>query len=143
MSADTGADATEKRVFENADAAFAHACTEHDNTIEAEQPLLAMVLDPVAEFGADQAAEIEEDGCHRLTLKVASEDGGFVALSRTAKPPKKPLAPGDLVCWVPLQHSDELAAQANDTRFGWIGLVFATLEPTWEDDEWALREFYE
>jgi hypothetical protein len=143
MSADSGTDSTTKQVFETAEAAFQHACTEHDTSIVAEQPLLAMVLDPVAQFGAEKTSEVEEDGCHRLTLKVAAEDGGFVALSRTAKPPRKPLEPGDLVCWVPLQHSEELAAQANDTRFGWIGLVFATLEPTWENQEWALREFYE
>ena len=129
--------------FKTANEAFDHACKEHNCIIVPEQPLLAIVLDAKAEFGDDQPITFEGDGCARLTLKVASEDGGYVVLSRTTKPPKQPLNVGDLVCWVPIKHDAPLSHQANDERFGWIGLVFATLEPVWEDDEWVLREFYE
>jgi len=134
--------ATDRLVFETTAAAFDHACKQHNCIIVPEMPLMAIVLDAQSEFGDDQPITIEADGCARLTLKVASHDGGYVVLSRTAKPPKKPLNVGDMVCWVPIQHDQALSHQANDERFGWIGLVFATLEPVWEEDEWALREFY-
>lgn len=134
---------SESQVFKTTQDAFDHACKELNPEITPEQPMVAMVLDSSDEFGADEAITIDDDGCARLTLRVASGDGGFVVLSRTVKPAKQSLAPGDLVCWVPLKHDPQLAAQANDERFGWIGLVFATLEPQWEEDEWALREFYE
>jgi hypothetical protein len=132
----------DNRKFDTPQAAFAHACEHHDCTIAAEQPLLAVVLDAHTEFGADEAITIEEDGCTQVSLKVASKDGGFIVLSRTAKPPKQPLEVGELVCWVPLKHDSVLATSANDERFGWVGLVFATLEPEWTGGEWALREFY-
>lgn len=117
--------------------AFEHACAEHDNLIVPEQPLLAMVLESVADAGG------EGDGCAQLTLKVASEDGGYVVISRTTFAPKQPLRPGDLVCWVPLQHDAELATRAADDRFGWVGLAFASFEPEWIEDEWVVREFFE
>ncbi len=133
----------EKRVFEDTRAAFAQACADAPEGIEAEQPMIALVLDAETEFGADAAITLEEDGCARLALCVAAPDGGFIALSKTTHPAKQALNVGDLVCWVPLKHDAALAQEANDERFGWIGLVFATLEPQWEGDEWALREFYE
>lgn len=119
--------------------AFEHACAEHDTLIVPEQPLLAMVLESVSDAGA----QAEGDGCAQLTLKVASDNGGFVVISRTTFAPKQPLHPGDLVCWVPLQHDPELAARAEDDRFGWVGLVFASFEPEWSEDEWVVREFFE
>lgn len=131
------------KVFKSTLEAFAQACADSADGIEAEQPLIAIVLDAEKEFGADEPITLEEDGCARLTLRVAAKDGGFIALSKTTYAARKPLSVGDLVCWVPLKHDSELAKQANDLRFGWIGLVFATLEPEWDGDEWALREFYE
>jgi hypothetical protein len=133
---------TQNLKFDTPQLAFTHACAHQDCTIAVEQPLLAIVLDAHTEFGADEAITVEEDGCARVSLRVASKDGGFIVLSRTAKPPKKPLEVGDMVCWVPLKHDAELANEANDERFGWVGLVFATLEPEWTGGEWALREFY-
>lgn len=119
--------------------AFEHACAELDTLIVPEQPMLAMVLESVVDGGS----RAEGDGCAQLTLKVASEDGGFVVISRSTFAPKTPLRPGDLVCWVPLQLDPELAARAEDTRFGWVGLVFATFESEWVEDEWVVREFFE
>ncbi len=132
-------DDTPHRKFTSAMEAFEHACAEHDTEIVPEQPMLAMVLESVHESGA----ETEGDGCAQLTLRVASEDGGFVAISRTTFAPKQPLNPGDLVCWVPLQQDSDLAARAQDSRFGWVGLVFASFEPEWVGDEWVVREFFE
>jgi hypothetical protein len=119
--------------------AFEHACAEHDTAIVPEQPMLAMVLESVGDAGA----LAEGDGCAQVTLKVASEDGGFVVISRTTFAPKQPLHPGDLICWVPLQYDAELASRAQDDRFGWVGLVFASFEPEWVEDEWVVREFFE
>ena len=125
---------TPHRKFASSMEAFEHACAEHDTLIVPEHPMLAMVIESVAEGGLRN----EGDGCAELTLKVASEDGGFVVISRTTFAPKQALQPGDLVCWVPLQQDAELAARAPDSRFGWVGLVFASFEP-----EWVVREFYE
>ena len=133
----------ERQVFASTQEAFDHACREHDCTIVVEEPMLAMVLDAHLEFGAAESITVEDDGCFQVTLKVASNDGGFILLSRTTKPPKQPLNVGDLVCWVPLKHDPDLGNETNEERFGWAGLVFATLEPVWEEDEWGLREFYE
>tara|TARA_R110002073_G_scaffold18337_4_gene68059 strand:- start:7847 stop:8251 length:405 start_codon:yes stop_codon:yes gene_type:complete len=127
------------RKFASSMEAFEHACAEHDTLIVPEHPMLAMVLESVAEGGLRN----EGDGCAELTLKVASEDGGFVVISRTTFAPKQALRPGDLVCWVPLQQDEELATRAKDARFGWVGLVFASFEPEWIEDEWVVREFYE
>lgn len=127
------------RKFASTMEAFEHACSEHDTEVVPEQPMLAMVLESVHESGA----QTEGDGCAQLTLRVASEDGGFVAISRTTFAPKQPLHPGDLVCWVPLQQDGDLAARAQDARFGWVGLVFASFEPEWDQDEWVVREFFE
>jgi hypothetical protein len=133
------ADDAPHRKFTSTMEAFEHACAEHDTEIVPEQPMLAMVLESVSDAGE----RAEGDGCAVLTLKVASEDGGFVVISRTTFPPKNMLRPGDLVCWVPLQQDAELAARAGDGRFGWVGLVFATFEPEWVEDEWVVREFFE
>ncbi|WP_417483853.1 hypothetical protein [Maricaulis salignorans] len=130
---------TPQRTFGSSMEAFEHACAEHDTLIVPEHPMLAMVLESVAEGGLRN----EGDGCAELTLKVASEDGGFVVISRTTFAPKQALQPGDLVCWVPLQQDAELAARAPDARFGWVGLVFASFEPEWVEDEWVVREFFE
>ncbi|WP_417481682.1 hypothetical protein [Maricaulis sp.] len=127
------------RKFTSTMEAFEHACAEHDTLIVPEQPLLAMVLESVGDAGA----LAEGDGCAQLTLKAASEDGGFVVISRTTFAPKQTLHPGDLVCWVPLQHDADLGARAGDERFGWVGLVFASFEPQWAGDEWVVREFFE
>jgi|GEM_PF-2389540 len=134
---------SESRDFASTIDAFAQACADGPEDIVPEQPMIAIVMDAKSEFGADEPIALESDGCARLTLRVATKDGGFIALSKTTHPAKQAIEVGDLVCWVPLKHDAELASQANDERFGWIGLVFATLEPQWEGDEWALREFYE
>ena len=107
-----------------------------------EQPLPAIILDARSEFGSDAPLAFDEAGNANVMLKVASEDGGFIVFSRTIGAPDKGLDVGDLVCWVPLQHDESLATEANDPRFGWVGLVFASLEPAWKDGDWVLREFY-
>tara|TARA_R110002096_G_scaffold126376_5_gene273087 strand:+ start:709 stop:1113 length:405 start_codon:yes stop_codon:yes gene_type:complete len=133
------ADDAPHRKFASTMEAFEHACAEHDTQIVPEQPMLAMVLESVHDSGLEN----EDDGCAQLTLRVASEDGGFVVISRSTFAPKRALRPGDLVCWVPLQQDQELAARAQDPRFGWVGLAFATFEPEWIEDEWVVREFFE
>ncbi|WP_300542910.1 hypothetical protein [Maricaulis sp.] len=107
-----------------------------------EQPLPALVMDARSEFGSDAPLAFDDQGNANVMLKVASGDGGFIVFSRTINPPQEKLEAGDLVCWVPLQHDEELAGESKDPRFGWIGLVFATLEPEWKDGDWVLREFY-
>lgn len=141
MGEETGA--SEPKSFETTLEAFTQACADAQEGIVAEQPMVGIVLDAKDEFGADEPIPVEEDGCARLALRVATKDGGFIVLSKTTHAPKQGVKVGDLVCWVPLKHEPALADKANDERFGWIGLVFATLEPEWVEDEWALREFYE
>ena len=131
-----------EKTFENAEAAFAEACAALNTVIVPEQPLPALVMDASSEFGSDAPLAFDAEGNANMMLRVASEDGGFIVFSRTINPPEKPLQAGDLVCWVPLQHDEALAGEANDARFGWVGLVFATLEPEWKDGDWVLREFY-
>lgn len=118
------------------------ACDELNTVLTPEQPLPAIILDARSEFGSDAPLAFDRDGNANVMLKVASDDGGFIVFSRTIGAPEKGLDAGDLVCWVPLQHDEALAKESNDPRFGWVGLVFAALEPEWKDGDWVMREFY-
>ena len=70
------------------------------------------------------------------TIKVASDDGGFIAFANTlGKGPE--LQVGDFVAWQAGQFNKELADAAEDNRTGWVGIIVGTLEPTWEKDGWV------
>ena len=82
----------------------------------------------------------EDDGSQLAILKIASSDGGFLVLSKTVGPNGPALSVGDLVAWMPAEYSEDLAKTSEDQRFGWIGVIFGTLEPRHEGGNWISRE---
>ncbi len=131
----TKAGLPEKLVFKSGEAFLEYQCKFGHTKIVPKQGIVAVVLDAQKEFGAASPVKVESDGCQKVTLKVASEDGGFVVSSQTPTGKGDRLKPGDVVIWVPLEHmnmgADQsiLAAADLDSRFGWIGFVVAKVKP--------------
>jgi hypothetical protein len=88
--------------------------------------MYAHVADAKQEFGLSDSVKIGDDGSHKAVLRVASRDGGFIVVAETFKP-GDPLAPGDLVIWVPLKKVD--AATSETDRTGWVGYIAAKVRP--------------
>ncbi len=99
--------------------------------------IVAMVLDAQKEFGTSSPVAWKPDGTQQAVLKVASEDGGFIVNSQTAKPGGEPLAPGDIVIWLPWQYVDHplLKESDIDPRFGWVGFIVAKVKPEIDPSE--------
>ena len=91
-------------------------------------PLAALVLDAREHFGTKEAVATNERGIQTATLRVASDDGGFVVIAETSGP-GEPLEPGDAVAWIPEQYMLELGRVSGDERTGWIGLIVAKVAP--------------
>jgi hypothetical protein len=103
----------------------------HTEILPQKQGIVAMVLDAQKEFGTSKPVTWKPDGTQQAVLKVASEDGGFIVNSQTAKPGGEPLAPGDIVLWLPWQYMEHpLIEEADlDKRFGWVGFIVAKVKP--------------
>ncbi len=113
---------------------FDLTCKYGDVTIEVNKGLLALVVDARKEYGTPDAVKLEPDGCQTTVLRIASEDGGFVVMSKmSGRGPM--LKPDDAVLWVPFTYSEDIAKVSPDKRFGWIGLVRAkvNLPASFED----------
>jgi hypothetical protein len=77
-------------------------------------------------LGVSERIILEPDGRQTVALRVASEDGGFLVVAKTAG--RGPLLnPKDAVIWVPDIFSEEVAKVSPDTRFGWVGLIRAKI----------------
>ena len=121
--------------FKNVEAAFEYACKYMENTLVEGSILPATVVDAAKMFGVPSAIKQNEDGTQLATIKVASDDGGFIAIAQTlGKGPA--LQVGDFVAWQAGAFNKELADAAEDKRTGWVGIIMGTLETTWEKDGW-------
>ena len=103
-------------------------CKYMTTRLEAGSPLAALVLDARDHFGTKVAVSTDERGIQTATLRVASDDDGFVVIAGTSGP-GEPLKPGDAVAWIPGQHMPELGRASGDDRSGWIGLIVAKVAP--------------
>jgi hypothetical protein len=113
-------------VFEfSGDAFFEAQCKFGDTRIEIGKGIVALVLDAAKKYGVSVAVKVEADGRQLATLKVASDQGGFVVPAMTPSGSGDRLKPGDVVMWVPLAYNKELAEKAGDKDFGWVGLIRA------------------
>ena len=109
--------------------ALHYACTHLSGDIHARALFPALVeslLDPRPEEGNSRSSV--SDGQYAL-IRVASADGGFPAVARTAVADVPPLAEGDLVLWMALEQSGETMASVEDSRRSWIGLICGVLAP--------------
>lgn len=115
--------------FKSGEAFVDYHCKYMVTQLEAGSPLAALVLDARKHFGTGEAVKVDEQGNQTVVLRVASNDGGFIALASTASGRGDRLKPGDAVAWVPGQHMPELAKASGDVRTGWVGLVVAKVAP--------------
>lgn len=79
-------------------------------------------------------------GLQTCSLKVASDDGGFLVLAQTAGNGPK-LEPGMLVAWQAGTYSADIGkVNSEDQRFGWVGLIIAVLHPDLDIKKgWAIH----
>lgn len=119
----------QKLPFKSGAAFLEYQCKFGYTDIQPKQGIVALVMDAAKEFGAESPVKIEPDGTQIVALKVASEDGGFLVISRTASGRGNRLKPDDVVIWVPVLHSQEVVPDGVDERFGWTGFVVAQVKP--------------
>lgn len=111
-------------VFTSSASLFKMTCKYGHVKIKLNRGLLAVVIDAKQEFGTPEVVKTEADGTQTAALRVVSEDGGFVVMSRTVgRGP--PLSPDDAVIWVPTAFSEEVGGLSEDKRLGWVGLIRA------------------
>jgi len=120
----------EKLVFKSGKAFFDYQCMFGHTDIIPNRGVVALVLDSKKEFGTIAPIKIEADGQQIVTLKVASEDGGFVVHSQTPTGIGDRLSPDDVVIWLPLEYTSIVnELDGIDPRFGWLGFVVAKIKP--------------
>lgn len=108
---------------------FDYHCKFMMTRIEPGVPLAAIVIDARTQFGTSVAVKTHENGLQTATLRVASDDGGFLAIAETSSNKGDSLVPGDVVAWIPGQHMPQLAKASKDARSGWAGLIIAKIAP--------------
>lgn len=121
------------------DAFFRLQCKYGDSDIEINKGIVARVLDASKEFGVPLPVKVQADGSQVAVLRVISEDDGFIVSAKTPPGSGLPLHPGDFVMWVPIVHSQLVAAQSVDPRFGWVGLIRAKIKTEGPPFEIACR----
>jgi hypothetical protein len=92
--------------------------------------MVARVLD-AKEWCARTPVTLLPNGNQVVLIKVASDEGGFV-VPTLAGAGGKPLAPGDLVIWVPMGYDDSVSGDQSS----WIGIIRAKIEPA-EGPNWG------
>src|SRR5581483_7851551 len=138
----TGSAAVRPFVFKNAKAALDHACDYLKCPLGEGEVLPALVVDIREVFGVQKNATyqdsppviVEENGAHKVGLRVASGDGGFMVIAVTAGRRGPKLQPGQLVAWRAMQYVPEFGVLMTDKRSGWIGVVLGTLKPKYDND---------
>ena len=127
--------------FKDAQAAFEYSCRFMDCGLRNGSILPALVLDSRQLFGTEIAVIVRANGLQGCFLRIASDDDGFVVFAETvgAKGPK--LEPGMLVAWQAGEYSVDVAKAGSwDQRFGWVGLIIATLHPHFDIEEgWIIH----
>lgn len=120
----------QKLPFKDGAGFLEYQCKYGHTEIRPKQGIVALVLDSQKEFGTAEAVKVDPNGVQTATLKVASEDGGFIVSAQTPSGKGDRLKPGDVVIWVPLQHiGDAAVPEGIDKRFGWVGFIVAKVKP--------------
>jgi hypothetical protein len=122
--------------FRDGTAALEYACRYMESPLEENASLPGVVLDAVKMFGTPAAVKIEPDGSQIATLRIASDDGGFIVIAGTAGRKGPKLQPGQFVLWHAGKYLPGVAKSSKDTRIGWVGLIVGTLKPEYRDGSW-------
>jgi hypothetical protein len=115
--------------FKSAEAFLEYQCEFGHTEIECGVAVAAIVVDARKQLGTPTAVSIGKDGVQLCALKVASNDGGFLALAYTPSEKGDKLQPNDLVLWVPSEYLKEMGNRMSDQRSGWAGLIRAKIKP--------------
>ena len=91
--------------------------------------IISMVLDNRNVLGTDSPIEVMADGVQEASLLVASEDGGFIVVSKTPTGKGDRLKPDDIVIWVPHERASVGDDHPLDSRSAWLGLIMAKVNP--------------
>lgn len=127
--------------FKTNQAAFEYACGYMDCELAPGKLIPALVQSANKIVGSSWDVIREEDGEQTATLKVASRDGGFLVVAVTLSQEMPDLQVGDFVGWHAGMFKPDLAATADDERFGWIGFIVAILKPELDPKRgWAIAE---
>jgi hypothetical protein len=119
----------DKLIFKGGKEFFEYQCKFGHTSIQPNHAVVGIIIDAQKELGTPTPVSLSEDGTQTVALFVASDDGGFLALSKTPSGQGDRLVPGDVVLWIPTSYSDEIGHKMSDRRSGWIGLVRAKLNP--------------
>lgn len=119
----------QKLPFKSGEAFLEYQCKFGHTKIVPKRGIVALVLDSQKEFGTAQPVKVDPNGVQTATLKVASEDGGFIVSAQTPSGKGDRLRPGDVVIWVPLQHIGDALPEGIDRRFCWVGFIVAKVAP--------------
>jgi hypothetical protein len=125
--------------FKSPEAAFEFACQLHSDNIQEQSGHVAIVLDSRALLGIEEAVKTMADGRQLVTIKVASQDGGFVVPAQTAVNNAPALKPDDLVLWVAGKYMANLGKKFGDKRCAWVGLIYGVLSPAARIDTGEFR----
>lgn len=118
-----------KLPFKSNQGFFEYCCKQFPDEIQEMASIPAIIVDAQKEFGTPHAVKVEQDGLQTATLRVASPDGGFLTIAKTANPKGEILKAGDLVVWTASEMADlGLGALANDARSDWIGFIVAKID---------------
>lgn len=118
-----------KIVFKDNKSFFEDQCEFGETEIKVgKKTIVAIVLDGCKEFDTQNPVVIEHDGSQKAVLKVASNDGGFIVVAKTASGIGDRLKPDDLVLWLPLGYVEGLnTCEGIDERFGYAGIITAKI----------------
>jgi hypothetical protein len=116
-------------LFKTGEAFFEMQCEFGCTELRKDQSIVAIVLDAKKKFGMPAAVEIKPNGNQLVTIRVASQDGGFFTVAETNSNGGDRLKPGDLVVWVPVAYHQEIAKTLGDERSGWVGPLIAKIAP--------------
>lgn len=126
-------------LFKTGEAFFEMQCKFGHTELRKGQSIVAIVLDAKKKFGMPAAVEIKPSGNQLVTIRVASQDGGFFTVAETNSNGGDRLEPGDLVVWVPLAYHQEIAKTLGDERSGWVGPLIAKIAPEADPSDNELR----
>jgi len=130
--------------FKSNQGAFEYCCRFMNCAVGENVMFPAIVVDSAKEFGTATSVSKKPDGIQLAAVKVPSDDGGFVVMAETLSNRGPLLKPGQLVAWRAMMYSQEVGGAiqkaGGDKRSGWIGVIFATLEPTWKNGVWLIDQ---
>lgn len=138
MSTRKGKQALTTVVYKSAEAFFESQCKYGYTALKEGSGIVAIVLDSRKEFGTSVAVKTQPSGNQLATVKVASEDGGFITFAETLSAGGDRLDPGDLVIWIAGSYLPELAESIGDARSAWMGLIVAKIAA---ESDLATNEF--